>query len=304
MLANADNVPLAENIFRSVQIVLPAIKYKNVEQIGVGMNRRVYKVFDGQMYWTVSTARSTFYSEINSFEQEVKLLNHLQNQISSGITPQDAQLIESQDGHFAIIYRYIDGRNLNSVTIPDFKIDTLAVQIADFFHQLHSVSIDNLTGIDIPKINLLDDHYIPMLEIAKSDIGNHIYEYLKNLQEKFRDIGSNYSQSKVLVHGDISGAHLFVDSEYNLCGVVDFGDVMISDFAIDFAGILNDMSIDFLDKVMINYNHSFDRYFFKRVEFLINMAPLFDIAYKGLAHNSNKKAEAVHKLKQLANANI
>lgn len=304
MFANTDNIPLSENIFRSVQIALPAIKYKNVEQIGVGINRRVYRVFDGQMYWVISTARSTFYSGSNSFEQEVKLLNHLQNQISSGITPQDAQLIESQDGYFAMIYQYIDGRNLNSIQIPDSKIDTLAVQIADFFHQLHSVSIDNLTGIDIPKINLLDDHYIPMLEIAKNDISNHVYEYLKNLQEKFRDIDNNYSQSKVLVHGDISGAHLFVDSEYNLCGVIDFGDVMISDFAIDFAGILNDMSIDFLDKVMINYNHSFDEYFFKRVEFLISMAPLFAIAYKSSAHNSNKKAEAIQKLKQLANVNI
>ena len=149
MFANTDNIPLSENIFRSVQIALPAIKYKNVEQIGVGINRRVYRVFDGQMYWVISTARSTFYSGSNSFEQEVKLLNHLQNQISSGITPQDAQLIESQDGYFAMIYQYIDGRNLNSIQIPDSKIDTLAVQIADFFHQLHSVSIDNLTGIDI-----------------------------------------------------------------------------------------------------------------------------------------------------------
>jgi len=78
---------------------------------------------------------------------------------------------------------------------------------------------------------------------------------------------------------------------------------MISDFAIDFAGILNDMPKEFLDKIMINYNNSFDTYFFKRVEVLINMAPLFDIAYESAVHDSRKKAEAIQKLKQLAIAN-
>jgi aminoglycoside phosphotransferase (APT) family kinase protein len=303
MTANVDNVPLPESVFRSVQIVLPTIEYKSVEQIGFGMNRRVYRVSDGQTYWAISIAKSCVYSEINSFRQEVKLLNYLQDIIVSGITPQDAQLVESQDGHFAMIYRFIEGRNLSSVTIPESKLNILAIQIANFFYQLHTISLDSLDSIDIQTINLLDDHYIPMLKIAKDDIDGYSYTYLKNLQEKFRYYDNNFSQSPVLVHGDISGEHLLVDSEYNLCGVIDFGDIMISDFAIDFAGILNDMPKEFLDKIMINYNNSFDTYFFKRVEALINMAPLFDIAYESTVHDSRKKAEAIQKLKQLAIAN-
>ena len=163
MTANVDNVPLPESVFRSVQIVLPTIEYKSVEQIGFGMNRRVYRVSDGQTYWAISIAKSCVYSEINSFRQEVKLLNYLQDIIVSGITPQDAQLVESQDGHFAMIYRFIEGRNLSSVTIPESKLNILAIQIANFFYQLHTISLDSLDSIDIQTINLLDDHLVDIL---------------------------------------------------------------------------------------------------------------------------------------------
>ena len=46
----------------------------------------------------------------------------------------------------------------------------------------------------------------------------------------------------MLIHGDLAMEHLLVDADGNLGGVIDFGDAMVADSALDFSGFPDELA--------------------------------------------------------------
>jgi aminoglycoside phosphotransferase (APT) family kinase protein len=103
----------------------------------------------------------------------------------------------------------------------------------------------------------------------------------------------------VLIHGDISGPHLLLDDASNLAGVIDFGDAMIADPALDFAGVLNDFSWAFLERVLAAYEAAggaIDAAARKRARFYIDVAPIFQVVYGDRVRGGAERRDGVRRI--------
>jgi aminoglycoside phosphotransferase (APT) family kinase protein len=100
----------------------------------------------------------------------------------------------------------------------------------------------------------------------------------------------------VLIHGDISGDHLLLDGDSGLGGVIDFGDAMISDPALDLAGILNDMAEPFLAQVLEHYTGVLDDDAPRRIQFYIQVEAIHQVIYGDRVHNGRERTTGVRRL--------
>lgn len=149
----------------------------------------------------------------------------------------------SPSAHFPwpfIGYRMIPGFTACYANLPEEQRAALAVPIARFLAELHSLptsemshchsTIDNRSRIDwtvlIPNIQKNFEE-LSLLGILENKAK------LTSILEHLRDLRSPVSSS--IVHGDFYVRHLLVDEKHQLCGVIDWGDVHVGDPAIDLA---------------------------------------------------------------------
>ena len=87
----------------------------------------------------------------------------------------------------------------------------------------------------------------------------------------------------MLLHADIFAEHIRVDGDGRLAGVIDFADALVADPALDFAGLLNNFSWSFMERVLRHYEGDIDPDMRRRVRFYIDVAPLFGVRYAARA---------------------
>jgi len=94
-----------------------------------------------------------------------------------------------------------------------------------------------------------------------------------DIQEKAKKYLSDFIQNKenlafkpCIVHGDFSSDHIIFDEKNNkIIGIIDFGDLCLSDPAYDFYAL--DFEPDFSLKILKHYKGKKDNSFVKRMEF-------------------------------------
>ncbi|TAJ16903.1 MAG: aminoglycoside phosphotransferase family protein, partial [Dehalococcoidia bacterium] len=108
--------------------------------------------------------------------------------------------------------------------------------------------------------------------------------------------GGTTKAPRRLIHADISGAHLLLDDERRLSGVIDFGDMLIADPALDFAGILNHLTWRDLERVWAHYEAPLDADVERRVRYYIEVAPVFQVVYGADGVGPQERANGVRRL--------
>jgi aminoglycoside 2''-phosphotransferase len=86
-----------------------------------------------------------------------------------------------------------------------------------------------------------------------------------------------------LIHQDLNGEHILYDPAHGaISGIIDWGDTIIGDPAIDFAGLLADYGENFAAQVLAHYHGEVDASFRARMRFYCGAMPLNSILF-GLA---------------------
>ena len=127
-------------------------------------------------------------------------------------------------------------------------------------------------------MDLWPDRYQPLIANTLPHLGPAGRTWLEAQAAHFEAAGGTSDAPRVLIHGDLSGDHLLLDRDSNLRGVIDFGDAMIADPALDFAGILNEFSWSFLERVLAHY-HDADPGALERARFYIDVVPTFQVEF-------------------------
>jgi aminoglycoside phosphotransferase (APT) family kinase protein len=137
-------------------------------------------------------------------------------------------------------------------------------------------------SLEVSQHDLWSGRYVPLIEFAREHIGPRSRAWLDALVSDFLAAGGMDRAPRVLTHGDIAGVHLLLEGDGSsgaLAGVIDFGDAALTDPALDFAGVLNDWSPAFLERVLAHYPLEVDPDARRRAAFYIAVVPIYSVHY-------------------------
>ena len=118
-----------------------------------------------------------------------------------------------------------------------------------------------------------------------------------DLWQGFLNQEENFHFQPVLIHADLVWEHILFDPGRGcLTGVIDWGEAVIGDPALDFAGLFDIAGRDATEQVLCEYDGPVDQTFWQRIHFYRTILPFHSIRY-GLL--SGSKAHLKKGLQQL-----
>tara|TARA_Y100000588_G_scaffold344910_1_gene391601 strand:+ start:924 stop:1850 length:927 start_codon:yes stop_codon:yes gene_type:complete len=282
---------------------LPNANFDSAVLVGEGYGLVGFRVPDPTGDWAVRIPQPQASRAISNLKLEAKLLPSLENAITTE-TPRKSNLVYDNEGTvIAAIHRFIDGNPPSSRSIRGARRERLAAQIATFFKELHSFSLAKARRLEARTVDLWPDLYQPLITKTLPHLGRAGRTWLKTRALEFERGGATAEAPRVLIHGDIAGEHLLLDADSNLAGVIDFGDAMIADPALDFAGILNDFSWPFLERLLAHYG-PIDSGLRERARFYIDVVPIFQVQYGEHIRNGAERLTGIRRISARARYNM
>ncbi len=135
-----------------------------------------------------------------------------------------------------IAHRFVPGSTLDRARLDADARVRLAPQIAEFLVALHRLPIDlarsagapdDTAKCDIDARRRLTRSRLPRL------MGTRYAPWLAGIEAVVDRAGPPPGAARTVCHGDLYPRHLLVDGDGDLCGAIDWGDVMISHPGID-----------------------------------------------------------------------
>jgi aminoglycoside phosphotransferase (APT) family kinase protein len=195
--------------------------------------------------------------------------------------PRAMRAIHTNDGRLlATVHVLVDGVAARDVPrARGARREQLARELGAFLGMLHAFPAAEARALGVPERELWADQYVPFIEAARPHLGPRTGAWLDALAARFLAEGGTTPAPRVLVHGDVDGRNVLVRPDGALAGVIDYGDAMVADPAIDFACILNDWPWSFLERVLAHYPLPVDDDARRRTAFYITVGPLFDVVW-------------------------
>lgn len=185
-------------------------------------------------------------------KDEAGILRLLRNYLTLEIpTP----LYETDD---CLAYRLIQGETLRRdllLRLPDVKQQAIADQLAQFFKELHSVPVRDITDFEMPAADALMKYegwvnaYQRIREKVFPLLMPHVSAWATEHFESHLADKSNFEYELKMVDTDIPPYHILFDRQrQRINGIIDFGCAGLGDPAIDFGVIIYNYGESFLNR--------------------------------------------------------
>lgn len=192
-----------------------------------------------------------------NLKKEIKVLNYLKGKLSLQIPT-----IEFYSEKYSVCgYKEIKGEKLTKEMYESMSIqeqDDLAYSIAQFLKELHSLPLPDIDDLELDVIEDYKGDYESLKEMIYSVIPKKSQEYLDSLFKRILSDERITKYKQVLCHNDLSCNHIIIQNN-KVVGIIDFGDVAITDRDKDFIYLLENSSEElgrnFGLKVLDYYNH-------------------------------------------------
>lgn len=192
-----------------------------------------------------------------NLKKEMQVLKYLKNQITLQ-TPD----IEYYSEEYSVCgYKEIKGNKLTPSiykSLSDDEKDILAQDIALFLREMHAIPLPNIAGLEL---HVMDDYrsdYETLRETIYDKIPDKSKEYIDDLYKRILNDERISQYVKTLCHNDLGCNHIIIQNN-KAVGIIDFGDVAITDRDKDFVYLLEDsneeIGREFGIKVLEYYNH-------------------------------------------------
>ena len=238
------------SLIKQIKDNFPDLKFKKYDIIDHGWNKTII-FLDKKIIFSFPKNKEAQ----NKFKAELKILPKLNKKISLPIPnfkyiPTDKTFVgyDFVKGEPLTIRRF---RKLNSR-----QQNQIAKQIANFLNELHSFPISQAKKDEV------------LTAWSEKDARNYYADQTKEVYKKLslkdkellKNIFNTYCSGKIikdfkqaLVHQDLTSDHILFSKKTNrVCGIIDFGDIQISDPAVDFSKLC-EYDENFVDKVLSNY---------------------------------------------------
>lgn len=191
-------------------------------------------------------------------------------------------------------YPFIEGTPLLRElfrTLHQNEQNVLAEKLGEFLTALHSYPINKAEDVGIQKVDSVE-----VWKRRLERIRNIVYpiipkkeqEWIDLLFQKYLTITQEVPFKQVVIHGDIAPEHILFDTNTKIItGIIDFGDVEISDPAFDFFHLSYFYGEDFLKQVYKHYKLPQDVGFDERRKFYHNRWPVTNLEHSILTRNED-----------------
>lgn len=232
------------------------------------------------------------------FQQEIRLLPVLEQALSTPIPHFDYIVRGDTEHPYTFVgYRKVKGTMLEDEHITEAELSTLSPALGSFLSELHCFPTQQTTR------NGAEDctpaQWREMYRERYRDIQQRVFPLLdadlrtqsEQLWEGFLETEAYFTFQPVFIHGDLCCEHIFCDLEHGrLTGVIDWGDSMIGDAALDFVGLHWGHGQTFTEKVLENYAGTLDATFWQRIAFYLSYQPYAELLYG--VHTGNEQTLA------------
>ncbi|MSP21515.1 MAG: hypothetical protein EXR66_00565 [Dehalococcoidia bacterium] len=158
----------------------------------------------------------------------------------------------------------------------------LAQSVGKFLARLHAFPLERAASLGVKHVDMWEGHYRPMLERCRRLLSTASAAWLDARAQAFLEGGGVRTAAQALIHADLSGDHLVVDKQSALVGVIDWGNAMVGDPALDFAALLDAYPEGFVEAVRKAYEAAGGRPdpdAPRRARFYVDVSPLFGVLF-------------------------
>jgi len=188
--------------------------------------------------------------------KEIQILPHLSKYITLAI-PQFEYVGKQKNGLPFVGYKKLPGEIVGEDAVPLLPNEVrnmIARQIATFIDQLSAFPVGQARELGVPERDLRQD-FLEAFEEAKQQayplIGPDMQMYISSRFEAYLGNRDYFHYEAALIHADLSPDHYLMDPAGRmLTGIIDFGDISISDPDYEYLYILEDCGEDFARQVM------------------------------------------------------
>jgi aminoglycoside 2''-phosphotransferase len=229
------------------------------------------------------------------FQKEIHLLPVLEQALSTPIPHFDyIGRGDTEHPYTFVGYRRLEGTLLEDENITEAQLSTLAHAIGTFLSELHRFPTQQAAQSGVA--GCTPARWREMYRKRYIDIQQRVFPLLdvdlrtqsEHLWEDFLDTETHFTFQPVFIHGDLGCEHIFCDPEHGrLLGVIDWGDSMIGDAALDFVGLHWGHGQAFTESVLANYQGTIDGTFWQRMDFYLRYRPYSELLYG--AYSGNKQ---------------
>jgi aminoglycoside phosphotransferase (APT) family kinase protein len=177
-----------------------------------------------------------------------------------------------------MIYRRIPGLSLDDIALDDALVAGIAAELARFLDGLHGLSPGLLDALEIPRLTpdgWIKRHqmlYRRTRDAVRRGLGATEFERYEAWWCDYLTTPEYRAFEPRLILGDLAPEHVLIEMEpWRLSGIIDFGDAMWADPALDLAGLP-----DLLARAVVTEMQSItpDRIFWARRDAYRWIAPL------------------------------
>ena len=255
-----------------ITATFPRFHGMQVELLGEGWDLQVFEVDAGWLFRFPKREKC-----VTKLSMECRLLPGLADWMSLPIPRHKycAKLYESLDRPFAG-YKKLPGIAGDvSKTVDQHRV---ARQLGLFLTRLHDYPVDKAREAGVPERSDLVAYWrnkslqqlngIVDLNVDRSNL----LRYLEN------DVPLSFEGEPRLVHNDLWAEHIIVDPlSGSVSGIIDWGDAVISDPAVDFAGLYTWYGEEWLEQVLAYYSGTPDTEIISRSRYLATCLAIHNI---------------------------
>jgi aminoglycoside phosphotransferase (APT) family kinase protein len=218
---------------------------------------------------------------VPDLEREARLLPALE---AWGLpVPRGAQLLRGAGGAvLGGLQSVVEGAPAKQLARSQQQRGRLAESIGAFLARLHAFPLKRAASLGVKHVDMWEGHYAPMLERCQRLLPAASAAWLEASAQTFLDSGGVRAAPDALIHADFSGDHLVVNDDCALVGVIDWGDAMVGDPALDFAALLDAYPEGFVEAVRRAYEahggHP-DVDAPRRARFYVDVSPIFGVLF-------------------------
>jgi aminoglycoside 2''-phosphotransferase len=218
---------------------------------------------------------------INQYLLEERLYPYIKSKLKIELP----EIIEIRKGkqnfdEFVVEYKIMKGNHL-TLEIEKHKFSNnqlvkIGKQIGKNLSQLHSLEVNDLVNLGIPKFDSKKWH--EEYEFIQKNFlqfwNEDQQKWIKNLYENFLKIWDLQSFTPTLIHGDMGNWHIFSEKEY-IIGFIDWGAVKIDDPAYDIRWHESQNEQDkIIGQAVLSHYNQIDPHFFDRTSFYNKRLPI------------------------------
>jgi aminoglycoside phosphotransferase (APT) family kinase protein len=231
----------SEEHYRALlQAVRPEPAVTRFDYLGEGWDNVLFVIDDDRIVRFAKDARTS-----RMLESEASLLQVIAPVLPVSIPLPEFVARSPVSPQIALmIYRRIGGLPLDDVSLEDALIAGISTDLAHALDALHGIPSYALNAIEIPRFtpNGWVERHRTLYQQTRDDVRQGLdateFERYEAWWRNYLTDDASLAFEPCLVHGDLASEHVLIEAEpWRLRGIIDFGDAMWADPALDLAGL-------------------------------------------------------------------